>query len=435
MAQKRKVTPKKSNRRKSSRKSSKKQIPLYKLLVYCALAISFLILLYLLSDIIAKSPAGVNNEVQVTSEGLSTAGENKTATGKKTSDGEKKKTAPEKKASAGEKKSSSGKKESTTTARKSSSEAVSEKKAPAAEKKPAAAENKTPAQENTIKTPENKTSASEKVTQAPEKTIKAPEKKAPAQENKTVAQEKKSSSASQTQPPLPDFNFPQAQASAKLVFVFDDGGQNLDHLEKFLALPFPVTVAVLPQIAKSVESAKRVRQSGNELMLHQPMQSVDLKINPGPGAILPSMSEEEIISQLFTNISQIGPVAGFNNHEGSAITADAEKMAVVLRFASEEGIYFLDSRTNVETKVPYVASQMGYGYYERNIFLDNIKTEQNALNELKKGLTIANSNGYVIMIGHIWSADFLPAFLQKVYPELVKKGYKFTTVSQCAIKY
>jgi len=407
MAQKRKVTPKKSKLRKSSRKSSKKQIPLYKLLVYCALAISFLILLYLLSDIIAKSPAGANNEVQVTSAGVSAAGE--------------KKTAQEKKSSAGEKESSSGKKESATTERKSSSEAVSEKKAPAAEKKPAAAENKTPAQETTVKTPEKKTSASEKVTQAPE--------------NKSSAQEKKTSSASQTQPPLPDFNFPQAQNTAKLVFVFDDAGQNLDHLEKFLALPFPVTVAVLPQIAKSVESAKRVRQSGNELMLHQPMQSVDLKINPGPGAILPSMSEEEIISQLFTNISQIGPVAGFNNHEGSAITADAEKMAVVLRFASEEGIYFLDSRTNVETKVPYVASQMGYGYYERNIFLDNIKTEQNALNELKKGLTIANSKGYVIMIGHIWSADFLPAFLQKVYPELVKKGYKFTTVSQCAIKY
>lgn len=411
MAQKRKVTPKKSNRRKSSRKSSKKQIPLYKLLVYCALAISFLILLYLLSDIIAKSPAGANNEVQVTSVGVSagektSAGENKTATGKKTSAGENKPTvaAPENK------------------------KAAPEKKSPAPEKKPAAAENK-PA------VTEKKTSASEKVTQATEKTIQAPEKKAPAQENKSSAQEKKSSSASQTQPPLPDFNFPQAQNTAKLVFVFDDGGQNLDHLEKFLALPFPITVAVLPQIAKSVESAKRVRQSGNELMLHQPMQSVDLKINPGPGAILPSMSEEEIISQLFTNISQIGPVAGFNNHEGSAITADAEKMAVVLRFASEEGIYFLDSRTNVETKVPYVAGQMGYGYYERNIFLDNIKTEQNALNELKKGLTIANSNGYVIMIGHIWSADFLPDFLQKVYPELVKKGYKFTTVSQCAIKY
>ena len=34
------------------------------------------------------------------------------------------------------------------------------------------------------------------------------------------------------------------------------------------------------------------------------------------------------------------------------------------------------------------------------------------------------------MIGHIWSADFLPEFLQEVYPELVKKGYTFSTVSK-----
>ena len=49
------------------------------------------------------------------------------------------------------------------------------------------------------------------------------------------------------------------------------------------------------------------------------------------------------------------------------------------------------------------------------------KTKENALKELKKGLDLANKNGSVIMIGHIWSADFLPAFLQDVYPELKEK--------------
>gem|GEM_PF-6238246 len=223
MAQKRKVTPKKSKLRKSSRKSSKKQIPLYKLLVYCALAISFLILLYLLSDIIAKSPAGANNEVQVTSAGVSAAGE--------------KKTAQEKKSSAGEKESSSGKKESATTERKSSSEAVSEKKAPAAEKKPAAAE--------------KKASASEKVTQAPE--------------NKSSAQEKKTSSASQTQPPLPDFNFPQAQNTAKLVFVFDDAGQNLDHLEKLEAASEEEAIEKQAEMIAEKETAAEQEEAGNQI--------------------------------------------------------------------------------------------------------------------------------------------------------------------------
>lgn len=225
------------------------------------------------------------------------------------------------------------------------------------------------------------------------------------------------------------FDFPLAKNHAQLIFVFDDGGQNLAHLESFLKLPIPITIAVLPRLVHSVESAQKIRNSGNELILHQPMQALNSKVNPGPGAITPQMSEDEIIATLFYNINEIGPVAGMNNHEGSAITADAEKMAVILKMANEEGIYFLDSRTNSETKVPYVANLMGYSYYERNIFLDNEKTNENALQELKKGLAIANKNGSVIMIGHIWSASFLPDFLLEVIPELQEKGYTFCTVS------
>lgn len=230
------------------------------------------------------------------------------------------------------------------------------------------------------------------------------------------------------------YNFPAAKNNAQLIFVFDDGGQNLSHLSPFLKLPFPITIAVLPQIAHSKETAAQVRASGNELILHQPMQSVNASVNPGPGAIKPDMTDNQIISLLFQNITEIGPVAGMNNHEGSGITADAEKMATVLQFCSQEGIYFLDSRTNVETKVPYVARELGYSWFERNIFLDNEKTKENALKEVKKGLDLANKNGSVIMIGHIWSADFLPAFLNEIYLELKAQGYTFSTVSKSKAK-
>lgn len=230
------------------------------------------------------------------------------------------------------------------------------------------------------------------------------------------------------------YNFPAAKNGAQLIFVFDDGGQNLSHLAPFLKLPFPITVAVLPQIAHSKETAAQIRKSGNEVILHQPMQSVNASVNPGPGAIKPDMTEDQIKSLLFQNVTEIGPITGMNNHEGSGITADAEKMATVLQFCSQEGIYFLDSRTNVETTVPYVARELGYSWYERNIFLDNEKTKENALKELKKGLDLANKNGSVIMIGHIWSADFLPAFLQEIYPELKAQGYTFSTVSKSKAK-
>ena len=36
----------------------------------------------------------------------------------------------------------------------------------------------------------------------------------------------------------------------------------------------------------------------------------------------------------------------------------------------------------------------------------------------------------VISDGNIWSANTLPNLLMELYPVLVKKGYKFTTVSK-----
>ncbi|MBP5602628.1 MAG: divergent polysaccharide deacetylase family protein [Treponema sp.] len=261
---------------------------------------------------------------------------------------------------------------------------------------------------------------------------KQQEQKEQKQSEQTKPEVKKSEQKEEkkTEQKKSDFGLAKASNGAQLCFVFDDGGQNIANLKEFLSLPFSITVAILPQITHSVESAELVRQSGNEVILHQPMQSINENINPGPGAITPDMTDDQIISQLFVNINQIGPVAGMNNHEGSGITADAEKMALVLQMASENGIYFLDSRTNVETKVPYVAKELGYSYYERNIFLDNEKTRENALSELKKGLAIANKNGSVIMIGHIWSADFLPQLLKELYPELKAKGYSFSVVSK-----
>lgn len=248
----------------------------------------------------------------------------------------------------------------------------------------------------------------------PEKIV---EKKETVEKPKPVKQENK-------------FNLPKAKNNATLVFVFDDGGQNLYDLQKFLELPFPITIAVLPKLKYSAESAKRVRNSGHELILHQPMQAINRSVNPGPGAITPEMTEEEVRKMLLSNINEIGPIAGMNNHEGSAITADIAKMEVILKTASDCGIFFLDSRTNVKTVVPLVAKEMGYNYYERNIFLDNEKTRENALMELKKGLDIANKKGSAVMIGHVWSADFLPALLKELYPELVKNGYKFSVVSE-----
>ena len=272
--------------------------------------------------------------------------------------------------------------------------------------------------------PENKKSEVEKNISKKDSSSPVKQPEAPvssASSEKPVPPVKKPSSG------IPEI--PPAVNGAKLVLIFDDGGQNLSQLESFLALPFPVTVAVLPKLAHSKQAAERVRKSGKELMLHQPMQAINLSVNPGPGAITPDMTLYEIETLLRENIAEIGPVRGVNNHEGSLICEDEVKIGTVLQVCSNMGLYFVDSRTTSQTRVPQAAMSLGLSYYERNVFIDNTKNRADIISEIMKGVSIANKNGTAIMIGHVWSADVLPEILSELYPLLSGKGYVFTTVS------
>ena len=235
--------------------------------------------------------------------------------------------------------------------------------------------------------------------------------------------------------PVPVFDIPPAVKAAVLVFVFDDAGLNPANVKRYTVLPFPVTIAVLPKLSHSRECADITRTSGNEVILHQPMQAVNLKVNPGPGAILPEMSTFEIASVLKENLSEIGPVKGLNNHEGSLITQDVIKIGTVLDVADEVGIFFLDSRTTAETKAPQAALERGMQIYERDVFIDDVITRRVMLSEIYRGINIANKKGAAIMIGHVdKSVGILPALLADLYPHLVKNGYRFSTVSNSPVK-
>lgn len=226
-----------------------------------------------------------------------------------------------------------------------------------------------------------------------------------------------------------DYTIPPAHSGATLAFVFDDGGQNLSDLQHYLNLPFPVDVAVLPQLQHSVESAHRVRSSGrHELLLHQPMQARNLSVNPGPGAISPSMTTTDIDAVVRKNLAEIGPVSGLNNHEGSLITESKVKVGKVIEICQQQGIFFLDSRTSANTAAPQAALELGAKIWERDVFLDNTQNRADILDQIQRGLEVANKKGYAIYIGHVWSGSNLAQILQELYPVLKSQGYIFSTV-------
>ncbi len=160
------------------------------------------------------------------------------------------------------------------------------------------------------------------------------------------------------------------------------------------------------------------------------MQAINLSIDPGPKSIQPDMDSSSIRSLLSENIREVGPIVGMNNHEGSLITADKIAMNSIIGFCKDHSLYFLDSRTNSETKASLAALELGTKVWERNIFLDNTQDKADIIEMYNKGLKFADKNGMVIMIGHIWSGENLASILDELYDSTVKEGYEFTTISR-----
>lgn len=321
------------------------------------------------------------------------------------------KSAKKKTESSAEKNASSSKKT------ESSDKTVSTKKtADSAQKKPAAENTASSAAQNAVA----KTSVSEKTAAKP-----------------SVKDQSHLASAVVPQKPveeLPDrkFNIPKAAPGAKIAFVIDDAGQSVSNLKKYTSLPFDISVAVLPGLSHTKDCAYVVRAAKKELLLHQPMQAENLNLDPGPCAIKPGMSTFEIAQIVKTNLDELGPgVKGMNNHEGSLITGNVIKIGAVLDVAAERGIYFLDSRTTAASMARQAALERDMNIKERDVFIDDIVDRDKMLEQIYRGIGIANKKGKVIMIGHVdKSAGILPQLLSELYPYLKKNGYTVTVPSR-----
>ena len=303
-------------------------------------------------------------------------------------------------------------------------EKIKEEKPKIAEKPPAESKAKN---KHTDKLKETETQTAKnqpKESEKPNKENKAKKPESPIITDKPKPQEQKPDASA-----YPIQDLPELPSKGKLIFVFDDAGHNLEQLQYFLDLPFPCTIAVLPKLPNSRETARRIRAAGKELILHQPMQAVNPNVDPGDGAVKPGMNREEIKKIVASNVEEIGPIAGMNNHEGSLITSDEEAMEAVLELCKEKNIYFLDSRTSSKSVVPQVAKKLNMNIWERAVFLDNKKDKAYMKKQIIEGLEIASQRGEAIMIGHVFTVD-LAILLKEMYSDLTQEGYTFSTISK-----
>ena len=175
----------------------------------------------------------------------------------------------------------------------------------------------------------------------------APEKAEPRSEPKSEAKpefkpESKPEAKPESKPALP-----------RMALVIDDLGYASPELVRRLcAQPIPFSAAVLPFQEHTQASARIVHEAGKEVLLHLPMEPLGYPgpgKDPGPGAVLFAQTEAETRARVRKALLAVPWRKGVNNHMGSRITPDRQRMTWVLQEIKQAGCFFVDSRTEKDS--------------------------------------------------------------------------------------
>jgi len=195
----------------------------------------------------------------------------------------------------------------------------------------------------------------------------------------------------------------QAKEQARIALIIDDMGIQKDLSLSALQLPGAVTYSFLPFTAHTQALASLAHRQGKELMLHAPMQAIELEererhelsADMGGGAF-----ERLFIRQL----QDIPHIAGVNNHKGSLLTQNYPVMSHIMQLIKTkygDTLFFVDSKTAPASVAQKAATDFGLASLGRDVFLDHDDPSQIVIRrQFRKLIALALRNGSALGIAH-----------------------------------
>ncbi|MCD6288260.1 MAG: divergent polysaccharide deacetylase family protein [Candidatus Hydrogenedentes bacterium] len=194
--------------------------------------------------------------------------------------------------------------------------------------------------------------------------------------------------------------FEDVKEKPKAAIIVDDLGYSSRGIDDWLAIPAPLSFAVLPQLPLSSKLATAVHDKGREVLLHLPLEG-----SPGSpvtaGTLLTSMTDTDMRAALQKNIESVPGAIGINNHQGSVFTSDYDAMTRLMRMVAKTKLFFVDSQTSLSSVAEKVAHEQNVPFAANSLFLDNIDQEEYIEGQITKLMGIAREKGVAIGICHV----------------------------------
>lgn len=217
-----------------------------------------------------------------------------------------------------------------------------------------------------------------------------------------------------------------------VAIILDDAGLDRRNTARAMKLPGPITFSFMSYANELAEQSAAARAAGHEVMLHLPMEPLDLKRhNPGPNALLLGLDDAELKRRLIWNLDRFDSYVGVNNHMGSRFTTNAARMTLVMEEIGRRQVFWLDSLSGPRSLGTETARKAGIDTAERDLFLDDNRSP-GIEHELAAMERIARARGDVIAIGHPHGATLTA--LEKWMAGAKEKGFSLVPVSTVLLR-
>ncbi|AVH36512.1 divergent polysaccharide deacetylase family protein [Pseudomonas monteilii] len=210
---------------------------------------------------------------------------------------------------------------------------------------------------------------------------------------------------------------------AYMSIIIDDLGQSTERDSRTLALPGPVTMAIMPDTPHASDFARQAHKAGKTVILHMPMDPAT-----GPYAWHPELPLPVLASRLDAALAKVPFAAGINNHMGSRMTAQRDAMTWLMGELQQRHLFFVDSRTSAATVAAAEAQRIGLAHVSRDVFLDDVRTTEAITGQLQQGIALARKQGSAVLIGHPYPQTL--QVLERELPQLRRQGIELINLKQ-----
>lgn len=194
-------------------------------------------------------------------------------------------------------------------------------------------------------------------------------------------------------------NFSWQNANATVSIIIDDVGHSRRYGKAIVDLDERLTLSILPFTPFSQYFADIGQAAGNEIMLHLPMESISNAL-PSDTQLEVSMNKPVFDNTLKSNLAAFHGFTGINNHQGSRMMKDAERLEWLMEDIADQNMFFVDSRTVGRSPATHIASRYGIPSVGRDIFLDDSADEAEIKAQFDRMVKIALRDGHAVAIGH-----------------------------------